>query len=453
MQEGAGPSSTTSTTTSIKQRTSLHTKYDPISLIYDAVSYGEALWNHVHSAINATELINLAYIIEDHLYNLINPCSFNKYDCNPFNPLLASLFTFYSAPELYPKRHQLNPGPLIDQILTSPVRRTNIIIRNYFASLYITESDDYTEPILKMSSNSSSPTPAKDPKSFFVEDLAISEVSDIVRLQMDQDKQLEPGVNDVPIPAAHRAPQDAPVSQRLRINLIRHRFARSSEMTTLKLFKSFVSALRSSDKELTILPFDSKKQRYTSIVSSKQLEQLNEHELKLYFQPWHREQHYSLSGFFHLNTALPFEDLFNEPTIAQWLDTYQYSVKLCPSQAEEMAVIGALCYGSLWMYREDLKMHILQHQAWQEANSDPENPIVFDLIIRQFRGSKKSTQMIFVTAEQSKQDVVREIFKTIYDGSSKAYPRGEMMLFIPTRNGEQYSNEQGIKLFTITKNI
>jgi hypothetical protein len=172
-------------------------------------------------------------------------------------------------------------------------------------------------------------------------------------------------------------------------------------------------------------------------VSSKQLEQLNEHELKLYFQPWHREQHYSLSGFFHLNTALPFEDLFTEPTIAQWLDTYQYSVKLCPSQAEEMAVIGALCYGSLWMYREDLKMHILQHQAWQEANSDPENPIVFDLIVRQFRGSKKSTQMIFVTAERSKQDVVREIFKTIYDGSSKAYPRGEMMLFIPTRNGEQ----------------
>jgi hypothetical protein len=88
MQEGAGPSSTT---TSIKQCTSLHTEYDPISLIYDAVSYGEAVWNHVHSAINATELINLTYVIEDHLYNLIDLCSLNnKYDCNPLDPLLAS---------------------------------------------------------------------------------------------------------------------------------------------------------------------------------------------------------------------------------------------------------------------------------------------------------------------------------------------------------------------------
>jgi hypothetical protein len=213
-------------------------------------------------------------------------------------------------------------------------------------------------------------------------------------------------------------------------------------LTTLKLFKSFISALRSSDKELTILPYDSKKQRYTSIVSSKQLEKPNEHELKLYFQPWHREQHFSLSGFFHLNTTAQFQDLFNEPPIAQWLDTYQYSVKPCPSQAEEMTVIGALCYGSLWMYREDLKMHIMQHPAWQKVNPDPDSSIVFDLITRQFRGSKKSTQMIFVTAERSKQDIVREVFKEIYDGSPKAYPRGEMMLFIPTRNSEQYSNEQ-----------
>jgi hypothetical protein len=84
----------------------------------------------------------------------------------------------------------------------------------------------------------------------------------------------------------------------------------------------------------------------------------------------------------------------------------------------------------------------MQHPVWQQANNDTENPIVFDLIVRQFRGSKKSTQMIFVTAERSKQDNVRDIFKAIYDGTPKAYPRGEMMLFIPTRNGEQYSNDQ-----------
>jgi hypothetical protein len=284
--------------------------------------------------------------------------------------------------------------------------------------------------------------PTQDSKSFYVEDLGISEVSDIVRLQMDNDKQnIE--TNTVPPPPTTQTPiREDHASQRLRINLIRHRFARSSDMTTLKLFKSFISALRSSDREIAVLPFDSKKQKYTSIVSGKQLDNLNDHELKLYFQPWHREQHYSLSGFFHLNSTIPYQDLFSLAPIAQWLDTYQYSVKLCPSQTEEMSVIGALCYGSLWMYQKDLKLHIMQDQAWQDVNSDPDHPIIFDLIVRQFRGSRKITQMIFVTAERSKQDIVREIFKKIYDGTPKAYPRGEMMLFTPTRNGEQYSNDQ-----------
>ena len=50
--------------------------------------------------------------------------------------------------------------------------------------------------------------------------------------------------------------------------------------------------------------------------------------------------------------------------------------------------------------------------------------------------------MIFVTGERSKQEEIREVFKLIYDGTPKSYPCGEMMLFIPTRNGEQYSNEQ-----------
>jgi hypothetical protein len=445
MQEGAEPSSCNVSTNPLTTNHTTST-YDPIQLIYNAVSYGETVWNNVHTALYATDLINLTYIIEEHLQNLITLCSeYNKHHHSLSDPLISTLNRFYSAPELHVPRHHVQPGPLIDQIQPGPLTKLSYNIRNYFTPLHTTESDDYHDSNFTMSSTSPVTIPTQDPKSFYVEDLGISEVSDIVRLQMDHDKQLE---TDVTTPAAASTPvvPDHPASQRLRINLIRHRFARSSEMTTLKLFKSFVSALRSADKDLTVLPFDSKKQRYTSIVSSKQLEQLNEHELKLYFQPWHKIQHYSLSGFFHLNTAVSFNELFIEPTIAQWLDTYQYSVKLCPSQAEEMAIIGALCYGSLWIYREDLKQHIMQHQVWTDANNNLEQPMIFDLLTRPFRGSKKSTQMIFVTAERSKQDAVREIFKTIYDGSPKAYPRGDMMLFIPTRNGEQYSNEQRDKI-------
>jgi hypothetical protein len=138
---------------------------------------------------------------------------------------------------------------------------------------------------------------------------------------------------------------------------------------------------------------------------------------------------------------LSFDELFNHPSIIEWLDTYLYSVKLCPSQTEEMAVVGALCYGSTWIFREDLKLHIVEHPTWKSLTQDQDSPVIFDLSIRNFKSSKRNVQMIFVSAERSKQDLVREIFKAIYDGTAKTYPRGEMLYFIPVHLGEQYTEK------------
>jgi hypothetical protein len=162
----------------------------------------------------------------------------------------------------------------------------------------------------------------------------------------------------------------------------------------------------------------------------------------LYFTPWFKEQHYSLSGFLHINSTFSFHELFDQTPVQEWLDTYQYSVKKCPSQSEEMAVVGALCYGSTWLYREDLKLKILQHPIWEPLNSDPEHPIIMDLIQRPFRGPKKSVPMIFVTTECSKVDLVREVLQNLYDGTPKAYPRGDMLFFIPLRGNDPYTPEQ-----------
>jgi hypothetical protein len=261
--------------------------------------------------------------------------------------------------------------------------------------------------------------------SYFVEDLAISEVSDIVRAQVLLDQtnmEIEEGVESTPlIPPAVNLTLETPILQRVRFNLIRHRFPRTSELSTLQLFKSFMTALCKADKHLTILPIDSTKQHYTSIISTKQLNQLNEHQLHLYFHSWHKKQHYSLSGYLHISTMMPFTELIAQTPVAEWLDTYQYATKLCPSQSEEMFIVGALCYGSTWIFREDLKHHILQHPIWEKLHSDSTS-IPFDLIVRRFRSTMKSTLMIFVTAERSKQELVREAFKSIYDGTPKAYP-------------------------------
>ncbi len=65
-------------------------------------------------------------------------------------------------------------------------------------------------------------------------------------------------------------------------------------------------------------------------------------------------------------------------------------------------------------------------------------------MVKPFRGSSKSTDMIFVRAERSKQDEARKVLQNIYDGSRKSYPRGEMLLLIPivSRLEDEYTPDQ-----------
>jgi hypothetical protein len=82
---------------------------------------------------------------------------------------------------------------------------------------------------------------------------------------------------DKPNPSA--PPTDLPPPSRLRLNLIRHRFATSTDQTTLQLFKSFMTVVRKADPKLTIFPVDSMKQGFTSPVSQKQINKLNQNQL------------------------------------------------------------------------------------------------------------------------------------------------------------------------------
>lgn len=363
------------------------------------------------------------------------------------SPPIKDIQYFYSLPELHPRQTKMHSLSISDQIHLQQAHQPQPRTLNFYSSLpTFPDIPMMTQaPTAKPHQKNDNGNMANTHKSYFVKDLAVNEILEIVRHRMNQDRQeIDTSTDEAALlsPQPNNLSLDIPVAQRIRVNLIRHRFARNTDMTTLKLFQSLAVTLRKVDKNIAILPYNSKKQQYTALVSPKQIEHLNDHQLKLYFQPWHCEQYYSLGGFLHISSTNSFDEIFTQAPMTEWLDTYQYSVKRCSSQAEEMAVVGALCYGSSWIYREDLKSHIMQHPEWQRINSDPNTPIIFDLILRNFHGSKKSTPMIFVSAERSKQEQVRDIFKQIYDGTAKEYPRGDMLFFIPTRNGDQYTTEQ-----------
>ncbi len=125
------------------------------------------------------------------------------------------------------------------------------------------------------------------------------------------------------------------------------------------------------------------------------------------------------------------DDILQQHNIAECLSTFQYSIKLCKSQDEEMSLIGALWYGFLFLYHEDLLLHIIAHPHWVDLKQGCEKPILLDLVVKPFRGSSKSVHMIFVRAEHSKNEEARNVLQEIYDGSKKPYPRGDMLFFIP----------------------
>jgi hypothetical protein len=274
----------------------------------------------------------------------------------------------------------------------------------------------------------------------FPEDLGISAVSKFMSRKiydhstdMEEDDEHVSHIDPVePLPVTTTIiAEEPPQPNRFRLNLIRHKFATSTTLNTLQLFKAFVTAAKSTDKTLIILPVDSTKQNLTPLTTQKQIDQLTPNQLRLYFSPWFKDQHFSISGFIHLSTNLTLEQLETNLPLSEWLVTYQYSIKLCKSQEEEMSIIGALCYGSLFIYREGLLNSILSHPSWIALNQDREKPIAIDLIVKPFKSPGQSEEMIFVKAECLKKEIVRDFFLELYDGTPKKYPRGDMLFFIP----------------------
>ncbi len=164
-----------------------------------------------------------------------------------------------------------------------------------------------------------------------------------------------------------------------------------------------------------MLPYQAAKQHYSSLTNIKQIQSIDDPKFNHYIKPYYHKQVYSLSGFLHISSTLSFTELVSLPFIDEWLDTYNYFMKLCPSQMQEMTQIGTLCYSNLFIYREDLKSAILSCPLW--TPQDPNNPPIFDLFVSDFIASRKKSKKVFVSTEQSKAIKTINLFKSIYDGS------------------------------------
>jgi len=118
----------------------------------------------------------------------------------------------------------------------------------------------------------------------FPEDLGISAVLSFMSRQQQDIEMEEPQQEDnlskeQPTPSLTTiVAQDLP-SNRFRLNLIRHKFATSTELSTLQLFQSFTTAAKKTDKTIVFLPIDSTKQSLSHLMSQKQIDSMTPNQL------------------------------------------------------------------------------------------------------------------------------------------------------------------------------
>ena len=276
-------------------------------------------------------------------------------------------------------------------------------------------------------------TPIPPKKVSWSTDLGVSTLSEELFSHMSEQKIIAEETGELDDFPDYKKPQaridsSEKLNQRIRFNLIRHK-GTVSDIPVSKLFKSFASTLKKADPSLVFHPFQASKQHYSSLVTAKQIFSIDDNKIHQFFKSYHQKQLFSLSGYFHVSSALPPDELFHLPLIDEWLESYRYYIKICPSQAEEMVKIGLLCYGSTFIFRDHLKQAIMTHPLWTPDN--PASPPIFDIFTSDLTTPGKKVKMLFVSAEKSRQQEVIRLMKLIYDGTQKSYPNGYMMLFVP----------------------
>lgn len=320
----------------------------PFILLKNAQTHGTRAWHLARQHTGDVKTIqlfhSLLHNIEDHTLNILSLCeqiTINRKDPPPINYI--RLKAFYSLPELYNKQKKYSHLSLYQQLLSSSSSWTRTyqnrysFLKNYNYPSTMNETNETpataNQPKTNPAANLITPNMKNNsdniaPENLWVNDTGISRLSEVILNQLEIDRRFREDAGDIPRdsepryedPAFQVIPQVSPI-QHMRFNLIRRRDT-TSDVTTLKLFKSFVNILRDIDTNINILPYENAKHHRSPITNGRQLNEIDDNKMKLYFRSYHKKQHYSLSGYFHVGTSRVADSIFSHPKMLEWLDSY-----------------------------------------------------------------------------------------------------------------------------------
>jgi hypothetical protein len=274
---------------------------NPLYQLEHALGSGAAVWEKLKTCgrQDLPALLGLTFILEEHIESLIELYMLKGFLDQATCSILNGSKRFYHSPEYQPS--QTKRGISLHQVLqTSRLPSERIPSQNYYESLsnLVLEDDthSYSSPIMqnetsstqsdrKLSSHTGKSPAPEGVAAVFPEDLGIAAVSIFMNnnqhntlTDMEEDKEQQTISQDPP-PSTTTIISTNIQPKKFRLNLIRHKNATPTELTTLQLFKAFLTMAKETDKTMIIHPVDSTKQHLTSLMSKKQIDSLTLNQL------------------------------------------------------------------------------------------------------------------------------------------------------------------------------
>ncbi len=273
--------------------TYLNSQSNPHKLLQKACQQGITLWNIARRNAGNTPILHimykLMYILDDHVSNII---TFNKYNNNNLPPkkLFTRLHEFYCSPELHIKQIPKTKENIYWQIHHSTKTLSTASNTNKFSILEAYDCNeimkDDNEPSPITTQTTAKPPTNDTSERLWVNDTSVSRLSEVIINQLHIDRQNQANTGE--LLSTNSQPQYEDPSfqtipmvnslQHIRFNLIRCRDT-TSDVTTLKLFKSFATILRNIDPDINILPYEKDKTHISPLTNLKQINSIDENKL------------------------------------------------------------------------------------------------------------------------------------------------------------------------------
>lgn len=306
------------------------------------------------------------------------------------------------------------------------------LTRNYYFPINLeTMSEEMEDDNISFvaQANTETMTSQKSPttKAITVED-SLETITDIINELEEDDPPVQTQLTQSNESAVQQAVQLQTSSYTHRFSIYRRNGIPIHNLKTptqISLFQSFCKCLKSIDPQLQILPIRNDHNIH-SISTTDQITNIDEIGITNYFKAYKRTKR-TLSGDFHINTKVSFDELKSHRNLSTWFHLNGYNITISGCQTSDMVRIGFLSRVRGFTYRDDMHEFITNTEQWRQNTFHFR--LYFDIFSSGTKG--KNTYVLMIEVDRPNIEKATTYFQQNFNGDKPNSPNKISYLFFP----------------------